>query len=103
VWGSGGDGGDGDDGFGGGLGALGGMVTLTSDTITSNTAQGGNGGGGGSGRGYGLAGNPGLGEGGGLSIDTPAEVCLYAFTQAHVSRNSASTSYPDIFGSYTLG
>jgi hypothetical protein len=47
------------------------------------------------------SGSPGLGEGGGLSIEPLASVSLDAFTQAHVIQNSASTSDPDIFGSYT--
>jgi hypothetical protein len=65
-----------------------GLVTLRNDTVTGNAA---------------LSRGPGSrGEGGGLYIATSASVCLDAFTLAHVSHNSASTSYPDIFGSYTL-
>ena len=102
VWGNGGNGGNGGDGFGGGLCALGGSITLTGDTITSNTAQGGNGGAGGSGRSYGLTGGTGVGEGGGLFLDPPAVAYLDPFTVANVVNNTASTSYPNIYGSYTI-
>jgi hypothetical protein len=114
-----GNGGPGGSGYGGGL-YVGphGTVTLVHDTISSNTAQGGAGGAGGRATHYyfpygflhppvvyivyGAPGVAGLGEGGGLYIDTLASVCLDAFTLARVTHNSASTSYPDIFGSYTV-
>jgi hypothetical protein len=65
-------------------------VTLRSTTADHNTAKGGHGQ-------YG----DGVGQGGGLYLAAAASVCLDAFTQAHVKNNSASTSDPDIFGSYT--
>ena len=115
-----GNGGPGGSSYGGGL-YVGpsGTVTLVNDTISSNTAQGGAGGTGGTATRksypngylhppvvypiYGSPGAAGLGEGGGLYIDTLASVCLDAFTLAHVSNNRASTSYPDIFGPHTIG
>jgi hypothetical protein len=100
IWGIGGNGGNGGDGFGGGLCALGGTVILTSDTATSNTADGGIGGAGGSGRGYGLTGGTGEGEGGGLFLET--KTYLDAFTVANVINNTASTSDPNIHGAYHL-
>ena len=44
---------------------------------------------------------PGPGKGGGLHIDTTAAVCLDAFTQSNVKKNHASTSDPNIHGTYT--
>jgi hypothetical protein len=44
----------------------------------------------------------GKGEGGGLFIDPLASVCLDALTLANFNRNKASTSGPDIDGSYTI-
>jgi hypothetical protein len=49
----------------------------------------------------GADGSNGLGEGGGLYMDPAASVCLDAFTQASFKNNTASTSNPDIAGSYT--
>jgi hypothetical protein len=46
-------------------------------------------------------GTDGEGIGGGLSLAPQAAVCLDAFTQVNVKHNSASTSDPDISGSYT--
>ena len=46
-------------------------------------------------------GTDGEGNGGGLYLAAAASVCLDAFTQANVNHNSASTSDPDIYGSYT--
>jgi hypothetical protein len=86
-------GGPGGKGVGGALYLAGGTVTLTGTTVEDNTAKGGAAGG--------PSASKGLGEGGGLYIDPAASVCLDAFTQANVTHNSASTSNPDIFGSYT--
>jgi hypothetical protein len=98
-----GNGGPGGNGYGGGLYVDPyAMVTLANDMISSNTAQGGEGGAGGRAPRlhyvyrhppvvyfvYGSSGAAGLGEGGGLYIDTLAAVCLDAFTQAHVTNNS---------------
>ena len=92
--------GDGGNGFGGGLYAESySTVTLRNSTVSQNSAQGGAAGKGG-------GGNRGRGIGGGLvfdgSIDSPAVVCLDAFTVAHVKGNKASTSDPNICGSYTI-
>jgi hypothetical protein len=92
-------GGNGGNGFGGGLYAAGGTVSLGSTTVDHNTVQGGTGGQGGTNGG--ANGTPGLGEGGGLYLDPAAAVCLDAFTLAHFKSNQASTSDPDIHGSYT--
>jgi hypothetical protein len=94
----------GGNGFGGGLYVAGGTATLTDVTVSSNKAQGGAGGwgsnsGGGTGTRYGA---PGLGEGGGLYIDPAATVDLDAFTVANILNNTASTSDPNIHGSYSL-
>jgi hypothetical protein len=86
-------GGHGGNGLGGALYVAGGDVTLRHDTVTGNSAQGGRGG-----PGYPHAGSPGIGEGGGLYIDSAAAVCLDSFTQANVKHNTASTRDPDIFG-----
>jgi hypothetical protein len=70
---------------------------LHSCVVTGNSAIGGA---------KNSAGTPGDGIGGGLYLE-PAQglpggsVCLDAFTVAHVNNNKASTSYPDIYGSYT--
>jgi hypothetical protein len=97
-------GGDGGNGLGGGLYAAGGTIDVHNLTVTGNTAAGGPGGKEGSCglRGFGkLKSFPGAGEGGGLYIDAAAAVCLDAFTQSHVPKNHASTSYKDIDGTYT--
>jgi hypothetical protein len=95
----GGHGGNGGNGFGGGLYVAGGAVDLTNDMVFSNSAVGGQAGYGGYGRsGPGLQGYFGLGDGGGLYINTLAAVCLDTFTQAHVTNNSTL----NIVGSYTL-
>jgi hypothetical protein len=80
----------GGNGAGGGLFVAAGTVSLHSTTVDRNTANGGRG----------LSGN-GVGQGGGLCIGWAASVCLDAFTQTNVNHNSASTSDPDIAGSYT--
>jgi hypothetical protein len=82
--------GGGGDGLGGGLYAAGGSVSLNSTTVDHNTARGGTG-----------QGGDGVGQGGGLYLAAAASVCLDAFTQMNVNHNSASTSDPDISGSYT--
>jgi hypothetical protein len=83
--------GAGGNGFGGGLYAAGGEVTMEDGTVTGNAGNGG----------YSPV-APGMGEGGGLYIATSAAVSLDAFTLANVLNNTASTSDPNIDGSYTL-
>jgi hypothetical protein len=88
-------GGNGGNGLGGGLYAAGGVITLRKTVVTSNTAKGGA---------KGQAGqSAGLGVGGGLYIETDALAFLDAFTAANVKRNKASTSDPNIHGTYTIG
>jgi hypothetical protein len=78
--------------YGGGLFVSGGTASLFSTIVEQNTAKGG--------KGY--RGLTGIGEGGGLDINSAlATVGLDAFTVAHVIKNHASTDYPDIKGSYT--
>jgi hypothetical protein len=98
----GGWGGNGGIGFGGGLYAAAGTMELHNVTITTNSAQGGGGGKGGSGNPRGKDGAPGLAVGGGVCIDPTALACLDAFTVDHLKRNKASTSDPNIHGSYTV-
>jgi hypothetical protein len=88
-------GGPGGNGFGGGLYVASGTATLTDVSVASNTALGGPGG---VGRPHG---HPGLGEGGGLYINTAATVSLDASTVANVINNNASTSDPNIHGTYS--
>jgi hypothetical protein len=98
------EGGAGGGGLGGGLYAAGGTIELHNVSVTGNRALGGAGGQGGScglGKYRGSKGPPGQGEGGGLYIDAAAAVCMDALTQSHVQKNHASTSYPDIYGTYT--
>jgi hypothetical protein len=100
-------GGNGGNGLGGGLYAAGGTIDLHNVTVTGNTAAGGAGGQGGrcgtkKSKFDGPNGSPGLGQGGGLYIDTAAAACLDAFTQKHAQKNHASTSYPQIYGTYTI-
>ena len=84
-------GGNGAEGLGGGVAnVLGSTLTVTGSTVTQNQAQGGEGEGG----------SDGLGVGGGLYLGS-GPVYLDAFTLAHVKKNHASTSDPDIYGSYT--
>jgi hypothetical protein len=92
--GQGGYGGIGGNGLGGGMDAAGGTVTLRNDTVMGNSADGGKGGVHG--------GGPGQGQGGGLFIDPLAAVSLDVFTRDHVRHNTASTSHPNIDGSYSL-
>jgi hypothetical protein len=86
-------GGNGGDGLGGGLYVAAGTASLHNSTVTGNKALGGQGGGGGA--------SAGLGEGGGVFIAPAASVCLDAFTQANVKKNTASTTGDDIFGTFT--
>jgi hypothetical protein len=79
---------------GGGLYVGGGVVTITSSSITSNSAQGGAGGQ--------REGHKGQGVGGGIYIAPAATVGLDAFTVDHVKHNRASTSDPNIYGSYDV-
>jgi hypothetical protein len=97
-------GGDGGSGLGGGLYAAGGTLDLHRVTFTGNTADGGAGGEehpGASAR-FVRDGSPGKGEGGGLYIDPAATVCLDPFTHTHFSNNTASRSYPNIDGVFTI-
>jgi hypothetical protein len=89
--------GNGGNGLGGGMYVAAGTVTLRQTTVSGNTATGG------------TAGQPvqgqkakdGLGEGGGLYLASGSAVSLDSFTQNHDTNNSASTSHPDIYGSFT--
>jgi hypothetical protein len=83
-----GPGAPGGNGSGGGLEVAGGRVSLIGCTLLSNSAVGGQGA------------SPGLGTGGGLFIDTAALVCLDASTFINISGNTASTSDPNIHGSW---
>src|SRR5262249_35805457 len=92
-------GGDGGWGVGGGLSAAGGTGTRLNTSGTANTATGGTQGHGGSYKSLkGADGTPGQGVGGGLGLMSTAAVSLDAFTVAHVTKNHASTSDPDIYG-----
>jgi len=98
-----GNGGAGGNGYGGGLHASAGTVTLTNDTVRGNAARGGAGAPGNPGFTGFPSGRPGLsgiGEGGGLYIGTLATVYLDAFTQTNVISNTASTSDPNIHGTW---
>jgi hypothetical protein len=65
------------------------------DTVSSNAAVRGIGGG------IPPTGPNGLGEGGGLYIDPAATVYLDAFTVTNILNNTASTSDPNIHGTYS--
>jgi hypothetical protein len=84
-------------GLGGGIYASGGHVTLLQTSVTGNAAQGGT-----AGSYLTYHGVDGLGEGGGLYIDTLAAVSLDAFTLVNILHNTASTSDPNSYGSYTV-
>jgi len=92
-------GGDGGDGLGGAVYVGGASVTLRGVSATLNTASGGL---------AGLAGNgnkrytgaPGRGIGGGVYRSSTASLALDDFTLAHVIDNIATTSSPNIAGSY---
>jgi hypothetical protein len=72
-------------------------VTLTGDSATTNSANAGGGGD------LGAPGSgPGVGEGGGLYILPTASVNLDTSTLDAIINNTASTSYPNIAGPYTL-
>jgi hypothetical protein len=77
---------------GGGLYVASGTVTLLDTTVQNNSARGGLKGGGAS---------AGQGEGGGLYIASAASAFLDHFTLADVLNNTASTAYPNIYGSYS--
>jgi hypothetical protein len=88
--------GNGGDGLGGGMYVAAGTVTLRLTTVSGNAADGG------------TAGQPvkgakaqdGVGEGGGLYLASGASVFLDSFTNTNTTHNSASTSHPDIYGSF---
>jgi len=88
-------GGNGGNGLGGGLYVAGGTLTLPNDTVTSNSALSGP-----AGVGVNGSGLAGQGVGGGLYIGTLATVYLDTFTQANVINNTASTSDPNIHGTW---
>jgi hypothetical protein len=85
--------GNGGNGLGGGLYIAAGTLTLRNTTVQNNKASGGLKGGGGA--------SAGLGEGGGIYIASAASVSQDSFTLAHVLNNTASTVYPNIYGSYS--
>ena len=85
--------GDGGDGLGGGVYVASGSVTLLNTSVSNNSATGGIAGG--------RTASDGLGEGGGLYIAALASVSLDVFTAAHIINNTASTAYPNIYGSYS--
>jgi hypothetical protein len=95
-----GNGGDGGNGLGGGLYAAGGAVSLFDSSATGNSAQGGTGGP--TGPPPPQPGPSGEGIGGGLFIESDSLVGLNAYTASHVSNNTASTSDPNISGSYRI-
>jgi hypothetical protein len=82
-------------GLGGALYAGSGTVQLSSVSVQQNTAQGGS-------VTTGTGANTGLGEGGGLYIDSLAAVSLDTFTRNNVKNNTASTKGSNIYGQYTL-
>jgi hypothetical protein len=98
----GGWGGAGGNGFGGGLYAAAGSIELHDCSVTQNVAKGGAGGRAGSGSPRGQNGSPGLGIGGGFYIDSDVLACLDAFTVSNLKKNKASTSDPNVHGSYSL-
>jgi hypothetical protein len=88
--------GNGGDGLGGGMYVAAGTVTLRLSTVSGNAANGGAGG-------VSLKGQTaqaGVGEGGGLYLASGTAVSLDSFTKANVTNNSASTTHPDIAGSF---
>ena len=95
------DGGRGGNGFGAGLYVAGGTVTLCNSTVSDNTAERGDGGQGGAAPG-GESGAPGAGRGGGLYIEADSLMRLDNLTLAQVTSNTASTSDPNIFGSFEI-
>jgi hypothetical protein len=85
--------GNGGNGLGGGVYVASGSVTLLNTSMSNNSATGGKAGG--------STASDGLGEGGGLYIDASASVALDTFTVANITNNTASTDYPNIYGSYS--
>jgi hypothetical protein len=77
-------------GLGGGLAISVGTVKLTNVVVNSNQANIGN---------SGIPNHPAFG--GGLYIDPAVTVSLDSFTVANINNNAASTSDPNIHGSYT--
>lgn len=86
--------GSGGNGSGGGLYAAGGTVTINNSSISSNSALGGA-------AGKGIGGVAGQGIGGGIYVQIDAFCLLDALTVSKLKRNKASTSDPNIHGSYT--
>jgi hypothetical protein len=86
----------GGNGAGGGLYVGGGSVTLTGDAVTGNAADAG-----GSGFAGVPTGSPGVGVGGGLDILSAASVSLNVASLDAIVNNTASTSNPNIAGSYS--
>jgi hypothetical protein len=87
-------GGRGGTAYGGGVFTAPGTAILHHSIVSGNVAQGGAGGNGGSGP-------SGSGYGGGIYIHI-APAGLDEFTVAHVTGNTASTNYPNIFGPYEV-
>jgi hypothetical protein len=50
----------------------------------------------------GSGGGAGQGVGGGVYFADGGVVCLDAYTQAHMTKNHASTSNDDVFGDFTI-
>jgi len=84
---------NGGDGKGGGVYVAGGTVTIIGTTITGNIAKKGA---------KGQHTETGQAVGGGLYIASGSLAYLDAYTVAHVQNNQASTSDPNIYGTYTL-
>jgi hypothetical protein len=81
--------GRGGDGRGGGLLVAAGSATLYNSLVTGNSAVGG------------FGSPPGVAIGGGIYI-AGGEVGIDEFTVAHITGNTATTNYPNIYGSYDL-
>jgi hypothetical protein len=81
--------GRGGEGAGGAFYAAAGTVTMRGSSVTANNSQGG-------------IGSPsGSGYGGGIYVAN-AQLAVDGFTVSHVTGNTASTNYPNIFGPYQL-
>lgn len=85
--------------YGGGVYLAGGSASLTTSVFRGNSAQGGQGGDNNVVK-RGASAAPGQGIGGGLYISSAASASLDASTIRQFSRNTASTSIKDVFGSY---